>query len=314
MGIKAFQFEKIRPFALPFALLLGFLFHGLCRQLQFVTPYLIFLILFMTLCDIDIRKVRVRSLHIWLVLFQLGAAACFYFIFLPVNKVLAQGAMMGVLAPVAVSSTVIAVMLGARMENMITYTILYNIVLALTTPLIFSFVGHLADLSFWASSWLIIRKVAPIIVFPLGAALLCQRFFPRLTKGIVRYKTIPFYLWAVALILVIGQTIDFIYHQDRSGISLILVMFLISLVQCILQFAFGRWLGNRYGDKVAGGQALGQKNALLAVWMTQMYLHPMASVVPASYVLWQNIWNSFQLWRIKGEVKAPRKLSQDATA
>lgn len=181
MGIKAFQFEKIRPFALPFALLLGFLFHGLCRQLQFVTPYLIFLILFMTLCDIDIRKVRVRSLHIWLVLFQLGAAACFYFIFLPVNKVLAQGAMMGVLAPVAVSSTVIAVMLGARMENMITYTILYNIVLALTTPLIFSFVGHLADLSFWASSWLIIRKVAPIIVFPLGAALLCQRFFPRLT-------------------------------------------------------------------------------------------------------------------------------------
>lgn len=91
-------------------------------------------------------------------------------------------------------------------------------------------------------------------------------------------------------------------------------MFLISLVQCILQFAFGRWLGNRYGDKVAGGQALGQKNALLAVWMTQMYLHPMASVVPASYVLWQNIWNSFQLWRIKGEVKAPRKLSQDATA
>ncbi len=312
MIVKAFQFEKIRPFALPVALILGFFFHETCTRLQFITPYLIFLILFMTLCDIDIRKVRIRPMHVWLMLFQLATALGFYFMLLPANKVLAQGAMMGMLAPVAVSSTVIAVMLGARMENMITYTILYNMVLALTAPLIFSFVGHPADMTFWASAWMIIRRVAPIIVFPLAAAVICQRFMPRMKKGIIRYRTIPFYLWAVALILVIGQTIDFIYHQDRSGIPLILLMSLISLVQCILQFSFGRWLGKRYGDQVGGGQALGQKNALLAVWMTQMYLYPMASVVPASYVLWQNIWNSWQLWRIKGKGNTPAGRSQDA--
>ncbi|HHV03543.1 MAG: hypothetical protein WCQ69_07085 [Bacteroidales bacterium] len=103
---------------------------------------------------------------------------------------LAQGAMMGMLAPVSASFTVIAVMLGARMENMITYTILYNIILAMTAPLVFSFVGHPAGITFWASAWMIIRRVAPIIVFPLAAALICQRFFPRMKKGIVRYRTI----------------------------------------------------------------------------------------------------------------------------
>jgi len=61
-----------------------------------------------------------------------------------------------------------------------------------------------------------------------------------------------------------------------------------------------------------GGQALGQKNALLAVWMTQMYPYPIASVVPASYVLWQNTWNSLQLWRIKGVMNAFPEQSQEA--
>jgi bile acid:Na+ symporter, BASS family len=313
MNIKAVRLDQFRPYALPVALLLGSLFHGVCARLQFLTPYLIFLILFMTLCDMDVRDVRIRPLHLWLILFQTGTAMVLYFILRPVNQVIAQGTMMGILAPVAVSSTVIAVILGAKMSNMITYTILNNIVLALTAPLIFTFAGDTASMSFLASAWLIIKRVAPIIVFPLIAALICQRFFPKIRKGIVRFRNVPFYLWAFALTLVFGQTIEFIIHQDRSGIPAILIMTLISLLECILLFAVGRWIGRKYGDSIGGGQALGQKNTLLAVWMTQMYLYPMASIVPATYVLWQNIWNSWQLWRVRAAGKVRPEQPQDAT-
>ncbi|MFA5301710.1 MAG: transporter [Bacteroidales bacterium] len=313
MNIKNVRLDQFRPYALPVALLLGSLFHGFCARLQFLTPYLIFLILFMTLCDMDVRDVRIRPLHLWLILFQTGTAMGLYFILRPVNQVIAQGTMMGILAPVAVSSTVIAVILGAKMSNMIAYTILNNIVLALTAPLIFTFAGDTAGMPFLASAWLIIKRVAPIIVFPLIAALICQRFFPKIGKGIVRFRNVPFYLWAFALTLVFGQTIEFIIHQDRSGIPAILIMTLISLLECIMLFAVGRWIGKKYGDSIGGGQALGQKNTLLAVWMTQIYLYPMASIVPATYVLWQNIWNSWQLWRVRAAGKVHPEQPQDAT-
>ena len=44
-------------------------------------------------------------------------------------------------------------------------------------------------------------------------------------------------------------------------------------------------------------EALGQKNTVLAIWMAYTYLNPLSSVGPGSYVLWQNIINSYQLWK-----------------
>jgi BASS family bile acid:Na+ symporter len=68
------------------------------------------------------------------------------------------------------------------------------------------------------------------------------------------------------------------------------------LIVCISQFLIGRSIGKQYNDTVASGQGLGQKNTILAIWMAQMYLNPIASIGPGSYVLWQNIINSYQVW------------------
>jgi bile acid:Na+ symporter, BASS family len=49
---------------------------------------------------------------------------------------------------------------------------------------------------------------------------------------------------------------------------------------------------------------LGQKNTVLAIWMAVTYLNPLSSVGPCSYVVWQNIINSWQLWKKrKNEIK-----------
>ena len=71
----------------------------------------------------------------------------------------------------------------------------------------------------------------------------------------------------------------------------------VSFVICLLQFAVGRWLGRKYGDTVAGGQSLGQKNTVLAVWMSQAFLNPLSSVAPTAYIVWQNFVNSYQIYR-----------------
>jgi len=66
-----------------------------------------------------------------------------------------------------------------------------------------------------------------------------------------------------------------------------------------IQFAIGRKIGKRYGEHINAGQALFQKNTALAIWVSYMYLNPVASVGAGCYVLWQNIINSLELWEYR---------------
>lgn len=251
----------------------------------------------------DFKQLRVTPLHLWLLGFQLVVGTLFYFILHPFNEVLAQGAMIGMFAPIAVSATVVAVILGANMATMVTYTILYNLVLAFVAPACFSLIRFGDALPFWTSFWIIIKRVFPLIVFPMILAFFFQKVLPRTTAVIVKVKMLPFYLWALTLTTVIGQTIDYILQQNRSMLWMILAMAAIAAIECVLQFGFGRWIGRRYGDKIAGGQACGQKNGVLAVWMSQTYLDPLSSVVPAAYVIFQNLWNSWQMFMLNKKNK-----------
>ena len=80
---------------------------------------------------------------------------------------------------------------------------------------------------------------------------------------------------------------------DRDELWLVFA----ALVICLVQFKVGRTLGRRYGDAPAGGQSLGQKNTVLAVWMAQSFLDPISSIAPTAYIVWQNFVNSYQIYR-----------------
>lgn len=49
-----------------------------------------------------------------------------------------------------------------------------------------------------------------------------------------------------------------------------------------------------YDDKT---DCLCQKWTLLAIWVAYTYLSPVISIAPSSYILFQNIVNSWQLWQ-----------------
>jgi BASS family bile acid:Na+ symporter len=95
---------------------------------------------------------------------------------------------------------------------------------------------------------------------------------------------------------VTAQTLDSILRSTANGQTEIIIA-LVGLVICCLQFYFGKTIGSLYNDRISAGQSMGQKNTILAIWMAHTYLHPLASVGPGSYVLWQNIINSWQLWK-----------------
>lgn len=45
------------------------------------------------------------------------------------------------------------------------------------------------------------------------------------------------------------------------------------------------------------GSFLNQFLTIFAIWISYTYLSPVASFAPSSYILWQNIVNSWQLWQ-----------------
>ena len=297
---------KLRPYLLPFAIVVGLLFHRYLVQVRNLTPYLIFSILLLNDAAVDMKKLRVTRLHVWLLLFQALVSLGSYFLCKAcgAGEIVAQGVLVGVLCPVAAASVVIATMLGANRETVTTYTIVCNLMVALVAPVYFSFIGTLQDLPFLQSVWLIFRRVAPTIALPFFVALALQRFAPRANAFLCRYKGISFYLWACALTITLGQTIDFMFLHGRSELRSIVVMGVASIAFCVIQFAFGKWIGTRYGDRMAGGQMLGQKNSAMGIWIANTYLLPLAAVFPALYSIWQNLFNSWQLWRKERQATA----------
>ena len=297
---------KLRPYLLPFAIVVGLLFHRYLVQVRNLTPYLIFTILLLNDAAVDMKKLRVTRLHVWLLLFQALVSLGSYFLCKAcgAGEIVAQGVLVGVLCPVAAASVVIATMLGANRETVTTYTIVCNLMVALVAPVYFSFIGTLQDMPFLQSVWLIFRRVAPTIALPFFVALALQRFAPRANTFLCRYKGVSFYLWACALTITLGQTIDFMFLHGKEELRSIVVMGIASIAFCVIQFAFGKWLGTRYGDRMAGGQMLGQKNSAMGIWIANTYLLPLAAVFPALYSIWQNLFNSWQLWRKERQATA----------
>ena len=289
---------KLRSYILPMAIILGLLLHSWCSLLAWIVPYFIFIILLLNFVAVDLRKLHISSMNLWLMLFQIVVSIGGYYTIRSVypNETVAQGILIGILCPVAASVVVIASMLGAKRETTTTYTIVGNLMVAIIAPVYFSFIGSHQDMSFINSFLLILSKISPVIALPFFVVLVLQVFFPKTNHFLSRYKGISFYLWAICLLLTLGQTINFIFIHGKGNENTILALGISSVITCTIHFATGKWLGGKYGDRIAGGQLLGQKNTAMGIWMANTYLNPLASVFLAFYSIWQNLFNSWQLW------------------
>lgn len=289
--------QLIKNWMLPIAMGLGALFYPFFGGLSFLTPYLIFSMLLVTFCKISFRNMKIHPLHVFLLLIQLVGCLIVYGIIRIFNPVVSEGALICLLAPTATSAAVITGMLGGDIAFLTTYTLFSSVGVAVAAPVIFSFLGVHHDMTFWASFFYICKQVIPLLILPLFVAWLLQRFVPIIHHKILAARSLGFYLWAVALAIVTGKTVVFLLGQQHPDYSNEILLALVSLVVCVGQFLTGRALGKRYKDTISAQQGLGQKNTILAIWMAQVYLTPVSSIAPAAYVLWQNIINSYQLWK-----------------
>ena len=334
----------IDRYALIIAMVVGAVGYPWFRHLDWLLSPLIFFMLFFTFCKINPLDLRLRKWHWIVLIVQMALTAAVYYGVLVIGdeamsdwQVLAQGLMMCVIMPTATAAPIIAGKLGGSIQNLTTFSLLSNIATAIIVPAFFPIVNPAAGMAFFPSMWLILKRVSPLLLGPFVAAwalrLGYEAYYRR--KGEARifslnatWASMPFYLWVVLLVVLISRITHTLLTQEYSG-GTIIVLCVGALVTCLLQFALGRWIGYRFPadshgkdyqdilinpaaahytinekSRITAGQAFGQKNTALGVWMAQLFLNPLAAIGPAAYIIWQNLLNSYQLWhagKMKGE-------------
>ena len=277
--------------------------------LAIVQPLLIFTMLFLTFCRIEPRELRPHKWHWWLLLIQggsftlLGLAIALLSRLHPARlfecKVLIESAMLCLICPTATAAAVVTRKLGGDIPGVTTYTILINILTAILIPAIVPLIQPMGDMNFWDAFCRILAKVFPLLIMPCLAAWLVRYLFPAAHKLILSKPDLAFNIWAVSLSLAIAVTVKAIVHSTMP-VYLMLLIALVSLLCCALQFALGHKVGGRFGEddmKVTAGQALGQKNTVFAIWVGYTFMTPETSIVGGIYSIWHNLYNSWQLRR-----------------
>ena len=303
--------QRFKSWILPIAIVLGIFFHEYIVVLQPALPFFIFVMLYFSFNSLDVKTMRFTMFDFWLLVFQLVVSTAVYFAIRPFDEIIAEGAFVTVLAPTAAAAIAVSLILGANIGMMSTYLIACNLMVAVVAPLSFTLIGASPDISFWSSFLAILGKVFPLLIAPFLLAVLTRWLLPKANAYINRHKNLSFYVWAVSLTVVISRAIGLLLTQFHEHRAMFLWMVVISIFLCFLQFFVGHIIGRHYGDRVAGGQALGQKNTVLAIWMAQSYLNPLCSIVPTLYVIWQNLYNSFQMMQKEKREKEQKRASRE---
>lgn len=315
----------LKNWTLPVAMTTGILVYFFFAKVSFVaplkpfvngvvgvlTPLLIFAQLLLTFCKVEVRELKPKTWHGWLLLFQ--AVTCLAIALLlnycPMDEVyreIFEGAMVCFICPTATAAAVITNKLGGSASSLTTYTLLSNLLAAIVVPLVFPWVEPHADFSFFVAFLMILSKVFPLLLCPFFLAWFLRVFFPKVHLLLLKSGNAAFYLWGVALAIVSGQTVRSLANSNAPA-SVEWLIALAGLIACCIQFYLGKRIGGHYKERISGGQALGQKNTVLAIWMAYTYLNPLASVGPGSYVLWQNSINSWQLWKKRKKEEQEQK-------
>lgn len=267
--------------------------------LESLIPVVLFVLLYVTFCKIQIKEMRPRAWHFWLQTIRVSLSAFFVWLITltsdPNLRLVLEGMFVCVICPTAAAAPVVTEKLGGSIGSLTVYAIIANVVTSIIIPLFFPMVEKSSDISFATASLMVLRNVTTVLVIPLVLALVSRRVIPRVTDRIKEFRNLGFYLWCFNLTIITGITMRNILHASLSG-TVLAILLILPLFIALLQFTIGKLVGRYYGDSISAGQALGQKNTVVGIWLTLTFLNPLAAVAPGAYVVWQNLVNGWQLW------------------
>lgn len=294
---------------------LNFTHKAVGAVVSVVQPLLVAMMLFVSFCKVNPNELKFRrwqpvALALQVGMFLLGAALLLFFD-CGDNGLLIECGMLCFICPTATAAVVVTARLGGKVGSLTLYTIITNIVTAVMIPLVVPLIHPVASLGggaacgtggmvsasvFLKDFLMIMSRVFPMLIVPLLMAMLLRVISLKATHAIGRVADIAFYMWAVTLFLSTGLAVRSLVRARLSLTTLALIA-VVALGACAIQFYVGRRAGRRTGEAITAQQSCGQKNNAFAIWLGYTFLTPATSLAAGFYLIYQNIFNSWQLYR-----------------
>ena len=261
----------------------------------FLIQYLLMVMLFFAFLDIDFKPQSFQKSVLWVLIANVAVAFFSYFVLLPLDLTLALAAFMTAIAPTAIAAPVIIGFIERDVEYAVTSVILTNIANAIVVPIVLpSLLGAEVQISVWE----VLRPVLVVMFVPL----ILSRLVPHLPsdmQGFIRKgKVTSFPVWLVNLFIISANASDFLRNGSADSVSMLLVIALVSLVICIVNFGLGALLGGRTHWQEAS-QSLGQKNLSFVVWIALTFINPLVAMGPTFYILYHHLYNSWSIYQFE---------------
>ena len=224
-----------RRFALPCSLVLGAVGYLLFANVPFLEPIgeavgphlislmpiVLFALLYVTFCKIEIKEMKPKAWHFVLQLIRTSLALLMVIAICLFGKnyeakVILEGAFICFICPTAAAVAVVTEKLGGSIGSLTTYTVIANIFTMVIIPLFFPMVEKGANVTFLYMSMMVFRNVTTVLVVPLLLALLSRKFLPRFVDKVKSIKDLGFYMWCFNLTILMGETVRNIIHAHSS--------------------------------------------------------------------------------------------------
>lgn len=303
----------IKDFMLPIALVSGI---SLYLLYHFITPIhvagpmlhkvaveaqrtLVALMLFLQFVKISPHDLKFTKWHLKAILFQAISFVAVALIAVYTEdagiKILLECAMLCLICPTASAAGVITEKLGGNLAQTVTYVVMINVLATFLIPAIIPLVKPSSDLPFWTYVWKIGLRIFPVLILPSILAWTFRYTTHKFQRWLMRHAHWSFYIWGICLTLAMAlSTRALLLSGLSAGIIACIVM--VSMGCCAIQFIFGRKSSKDHITKVTAGQALGQKNTGFLIWLGYSYMTPVTSVAGGLYAIWQNLFNSWELY------------------
>ena len=291
-GISLYLFYHFTPVLKPY----GAVLHKAASEGQ---RFIIALLLFFQFVQISPHDLRPHKWHLGALLFQILG----FILFAGLSAVTPEGAgrillecaMICLICPTAAAAGVITKKLDGDLAATVTYIVLANLAATFLIPMVIPMVRPSGDLGFWAYVLRIAGKVFPILILPGLLAWLIRYTTHKLQRKLMRFAPNSFYFWFFGLTLAMVLASHALF-SNYPGTGAFVGIILVSIGTCALQFFAGRRIGKGRVDSITVGQALGQKNTGFLIWLGYNYLDPVTSVAGGLYAIWQNLFNSWELY------------------
>jgi len=260
--------------------------------------------LFMAFLNVRVQRDLLQGTHFRVLGFNLLLPLLFFGAALPFDPNLAFAAFAIGISPTAAGAPVIAVFLKSKVEYVTASVLLTSPIVAIALPFM------LPEVINWGSrpasliaqqqiSILeILLPVMTLVFIPLILSQLVRRLLPKVAGYLKRWSGYTFYLFLINVYLASAKATHFIRNESGASWQQLLLMALIIGLICVVQFQLGERL-NKGKCPTASGLALGRKNTMFGLWVALTYLTPVAALGPIFYIVFQNAYNSVQMFKIR---------------